>query len=294
MVRAGGVEKIAVQPDGSLLAVNPTEGSPGNYALRAQTGLSGITAIKLEMLPDDRLPSNGPGLAPDGNFVLSEFTVSAAPQDAKRARQAAVPVTLRSPKADFEQANFAVTESLKKGNRDRGWAVSPETGFRHEAVFSFDKPVGFQGGTVLNLGLTSFFQNGRYKPGKFRFWVTTSPLVRFGTPQVLAEAVRTPAAQRTPAQTAALREHFLTQSKEYQGQKKALAAAKRPLPVDPQLVARQTALAEAQKPVVLDPKLVQLRRDAGLSAQQLSNKRLTAAQDLAWALINSPAFLFNH
>ncbi len=294
VVRAGGVEKIAVQPDGSLLAVNPTEGSPGNYALRAQTGLSGITAIKLEMLPDDRLPSNGPGLAPDGNFVLSEFTVSATPQDAKRARQAAVPVTLRSPKADFEQANFAVTESLKKGNRDRGWAVSPETGFRHEAVFSFDKPVGFPGGTVLNLGLTSFFQNGRYKPGKFRFWVTTSPLVRFGTPQVLADAVRTPAAKRTPAQTAALREHFLSKSKEYQGQKKALAAAKRPLPVDPQLVAQQTALVEAQKPVVLDPKLVQLRRDAGLSARQLSNKRLTAAQDLAWALINSPAFLFNH
>ena len=32
----------------------------------------GITAIKLEVLPDERLPSNGPGLAPDGNFVLSE------------------------------------------------------------------------------------------------------------------------------------------------------------------------------------------------------------------------------
>ena len=26
----------------------------------------------------------------------------------------------------------------------------------------------------------------------------------------------------------------------------------------------------------------------------IKNKRLTAAQDLAWALINNPAFLFNH
>jgi hypothetical protein len=51
---------------------------------------------------------------------------------------------------------------------------------------------------------------------------------------------------------------------------------------------------DAQKPIVLDPKLVQLRRDAELSARQLANKRLTNAQDLAWALINSPAFLFNH
>jgi hypothetical protein len=28
--------------------------------------------------------------------------------------------------------------------------------------------------------------------------------------------------------------------------------------------------------------------------QLLANPRLAAVQDLAWALINSPAFLFNH
>ena len=44
----------------------------------------------------------------------------------------------------------------------------------------------------------------------------------------------------------------------------------------------------------MDPALAVLRRDAALSKTQLENKRLTAAQDLAWALINNPAFLFNH
>jgi hypothetical protein len=30
------------------------------------------------------------------------------------------------------------------------------------------------------------------------------------------------------------------------------------------------------------------------SVQQNGNRRLTAAQDLAWALINNSAFIFNH
>ena len=36
-----------------------------------------------------------------------------------------------------------------------------------------------------------------------------------------------------------------------------------------------------------------LRADAALSTTQLANQRLTGAQDLAWAIINNPSFLFN-
>ena len=51
------------------------------------------------------------------------------------------------------------------------------------------------------------------------------------------------------------------------------------------------------KPVARCPRMPgspRLRRDVELSAKQLEKARLTFAQDLAWALINSPAFLFNH
>lgn len=292
--RAGGVEKIEVLPDGSLLATALPEGrqSTGNYLLIGKSTLPNITAIKLEMLPDDRLPNNGPGLASDGNFVLGEFIVTTQPADAKRVRGAGVAQTLRNPKADFEQTNFPVTEALKKGNRDRGWAVSPEGGFRHEAVFSFEKPVMNEGGTSFSVQMTSNFQNGRYNPGRFRLWVTNSPVVRFGVPAAVAAAIKAP--KRTPEQNAVLTQHFLNQFRDYQAQRKVLANARRPVPVDAQLIALEAKHVDAQKPIVLDPKLVQLRRDAELSARQLANKRLTNAQDLAWALINSPAFLFNH
>ena len=66
-----------------------------------------------------------------------------------------------------------------------------------------------------------------------------------------------------------------------------------PLPIDQKLKELRDTLAELSKPVPLDPKLVQLRQDVEMSKQQMANPRLTAAQDLAWALINSPAFLFN-
>jgi WD40 repeat protein/mono/diheme cytochrome c family protein len=292
--RAGGVEKLDVLPDGSFLATPLPAGkeSTGNYLLLGKTDLQGITGIKLEMLPDDRLPSNGPGTAPDGNFVLGEFVVTTDSADAKRKRGGGVAQTLKNPKADFEQANFPVTEALKKGNRDKGWAVSPEGGFRHEATFSFEKPVSNEGGTSFSIQMTSNFQNGKYNPGRFRLWVTTSPQIRFGVPADVAAALKAP--KRTPEQTATLTAHFLNQFRDYQSQKKLLAVAKNPLPVDPQLIALETKRVNAQNPIVLDPKLIQLRRDSDLSAKQLTNKRLTAAQDLAWALINSPAFLFNH
>ena len=66
------------------------------------------------------------------------------------------------------------------------------------------------------------------------------------------------------------------------------------MPVDPKLSQLRDALAEVSRPLPPDAKLQRLRRDVELSAKQLEKSRLTFAQDLAWALINSPAFLFNH
>jgi hypothetical protein len=55
----------------------------------------------------------------------------------------------------------------------------------------------------------------------------------------------------------------------------------------------KAALAKAELPVTIDPQLVQLRADAAMSKLQAADARLTVVQDLAWALMNSPAFLFN-
>jgi hypothetical protein len=66
------------------------------------------------------------------------------------------------------------------------------------------------------------------------------------------------------------------------------------VPPDPNLTALAAELADAEKPVADDPVLVRLRSDVAASTKQLSDRRLTATQDLVWALVNSPAFFFNH
>ncbi len=66
------------------------------------------------------------------------------------------------------------------------------------------------------------------------------------------------------------------------------------MPPDAKLVALQKRQEQLSKPTPEDPQLVRLRDDVKQSTTQLANIRLTAAEDLTWALINSPAFLFNH
>ena len=56
----------------------------------------------------------------------------------------------------------------------------------------------------------------------------------------------------------------------------------------------EIALKKASAPLNIHPRVAEYKRAVELSQQQLGNPRLTAAQDIAWALINNPAFLFNH
>lgn len=298
-----GVQKIEKQADGSLFvtAVAGEGNVDAIYNLKSKTNLKGITGIKIEALPDDRLPSNGPGLSPDGNFVLTEFTVNQAPLKEKQAaptKAAKGNIKLLHPKADFEQKDFSLANSIN-GNKDvsdKGWAVAGSAGRRHEAIFECEaETTGFDEGTALTITMQQGYQRQRYQIGRFKLYVTTSPRpLRFGASQTLAQVLRITPDKRTKEQQAALHEGFLLGYSDYQKAKQGLVAARKPLPADPRLAELETSLADAQKPIALDPKLVQLRRDSDLSKQQLVNKRLTAAQDLAWALINSPAFLFNH
>ncbi|MBP0021935.1 MAG: PEP-CTERM sorting domain-containing protein [Cyanobacteria bacterium SBLK] len=65
--------------DNSILA-GGTTAFTGVYNLSYSTALNNITGLRLEVLEDPSLPTNGPGLnLTNGNFVLTELTLDSTP-----------------------------------------------------------------------------------------------------------------------------------------------------------------------------------------------------------------------
>jgi mono/diheme cytochrome c family protein len=289
-ITASNGATLTKEADGSIVASGSDEN--GVITVTAETGLTGINGIRLEMIADPRYPNRGVGRALDGNFVLNELKVSAAP---KPAPKDAKPVALQNALADFSQVGFDV-KKLIDGSEDaqNGWAISPSYSVTHWATFETKEPVGGPGGTVLTFALHHKYAKS-FMPGRFRISITNvARPVGLGLPEEYRSVLTVVPELRSQAQRDTLLGYFRAVDPEYKKRADAVNASRAPLPADPKLQSLQTAIALASKPIPLDPRLVQLRRDVEMSIQQSTTRRLTAAQDVAWALINSPAFLFNH
>jgi len=277
----------------NIIFVTGPNNKKGAYVLATQTETTGITGIKLELLTDDRLGGRGPGRAANGNFVLSELTVEVWPVDKPKEKKV---VKLHQAKADFSQASFDIATAIdgKAPNNANGWATAPRMGENRVATFELVEPLQFEGPMVISFNMNHQYQDSMHNIGKFRFSLTTDKTpVDFGYPKNILDIAAIAVEERNDEQKAAMLAYFNQQDPELGKKQKALTAAKAPVPVDPKLTELEAAVKDREKPIPQDPKLVRLKRAVGLSDQQQKNSRLTVAQDLTWALINSPAFLFN-
>ncbi len=290
-MKASTKAELTASEDGIVLA-KLVEGQ-GHYEIIAETDLSEVTAIRLEALTHPDLPRQGPGHG-GGNFVLTEFQVFAS--DASDPKAKPEQITLANAQADFSQGSYDVKTAIDGDLRvnSNGWAVSPQQGQIHWATFAVKEPKAAAGKTKLKFVMHQRYQDKKHWLGCFRLSITTAKKpIPLGLPEQFAKLVQLPAEERTEAQTAELIEFFQRFDEQYQKLKTAVAEAKKPLPPDQKLKQLEAAVVNAEKPVQDNPGLVQLRQDVEMSSKLLENERLTAAQDLTWALINSPAFLFN-
>ncbi len=290
MTATGGAT-LTKEADGSIVVGGANTQSI--ITLTAETDLTDVTGFRIEMIADPRSPGRGPGRSTNGNFVLNEFSVTAAP---KADMKAVKPVLLQNAKADFSQQSFDVAQAIDgKNNPGVGWAIAPATGVTHWATFETKEPLGKAGGSALTVKMSYRFPTPMHMPGRFRISLTKVPRpIGLDPAEEFRAILATEPDLRTQAQRDALLTYVKTVDGEWRNKLTALDASRAPLPADPKIAELQNALNEANKPIPVDPRLVALRQDVEMSIKQSTARRLTAAQDVAWVLINSPAFLFNH
>jgi len=289
VLKASNRAKLTKEKDLSIFASGPN--GKGAYTFTAAVP-AGVTGVKLELFADSRLPSKGPGRPPNGNFVLTELTAKWAQADSP---QKTLPVKLQNAQADYSQDGYPVASAIdgKVAATGNGWASSPQLGVNRTAVF---ETVADVDDGLLTFILDQQYQDGKHSLGRFRISVTTSPRpikLKGGLPANIGAILKVEVAKRDAGQKKQLADFHRSIDGELKKLQLAVANAKKPRVADGQLKKLQDALAAASMPLPVDPKLTRMRNELQLSASQLEKSRLTIAQDLAWALINTPSFLFN-
>lgn len=290
-VTASDKSKVEILPDGSVKGGGGER--PLDYLLNFDTKVTNITGIMIEAVPDVGF-NGGPGLSKDGNFVITELQArwKSKAQGAKD-----MGIGFADAKATFTQKDYDVKRTFD-GNLDggnRGWAVH---GTNHQvplrAVYKLKEvAAGDAKGATFTVGVLCRLKS--HPIGRFRVYVTTDadPL-QFGIPAHIAETLTTAPAARSEEQKKSLVAFVGENDAEYQKRRYAAKGPFPNIPPDKKMEELKKALTYAQLPIEVDPRLIRFRRDVEMSAGQAKNPRLTAAQDLTWALINNPAFLFNH
>lgn len=165
------------------------------------------------------------------------------------------PRKLIDPKATVEQPSFEVGKAIDGSvARESGWAIAQGVSNNQSALFRFEKPLTADKDGVELTVVMDQRYTGNHMLGRFRLSVTTDKNPKLGNP-ISPEMI---ALLETPPSTR-------TPAQKDRLRQLYLAQDRE----------YQRLAADAANPPPADP-------------------RVLGAQDLTWALINSPAFLFNH
>ncbi|MBL8207993.1 MAG: DUF1553 domain-containing protein, partial [Blastocatellia bacterium] len=196
-------------PDQSLLAggANPER---EEYLIKATTHLKTITGLRIEVLPDERLPRGGPGRDPYGNFVLSKVEVSAA---GKRIELAKAKVDNAAGSFDSDRFLFAPIKTAAADNPG-GWQIDgtrdPNGRMPRQMAIKFDAPIANLNGGELTIKLRHLAGGLGQGLGRVRLSVTSGddPLQIARIPAVLKPVLAIPAAKRSEKQNADIAKVF--------------------------------------------------------------------------------------
>jgi Protein of unknown function (DUF1553)/Protein of unknown function (DUF1549)/Planctomycete cytochrome C len=190
---------LKILEDGSLLASGKLE-DKDSYTVTVRASLPGITAFRLEALPDPSLPQGGPGRASSGVYVVTSLSVSEAGRSLPLARGA----------ADInEKGRHAAL--LVDAHAATGWGVTAdaEAGRAHAAIVTPKRPLAAAAGPrtlTFTLQFEAAWPYTRSSLGRFRLSATSArrPFAGLPVPEDVRPALEAPAAERSAEQKQAL------------------------------------------------------------------------------------------
>jgi len=157
----GCVPTLTIEADDSIFASGDFTKSD-TYTVQIEGEWSNVRALRLEAIPDPRLPDLGPGRVsyegPFGDFWLSDFKIFDGTNTLK----------LSDATESFASGENTAAKTLDD-DLQSGWSINGGQGRTQSAVFRFDPPLDHRGGLEVRMIFERYYAAGL---GRFRFWVT--------------------------------------------------------------------------------------------------------------------------
>ena len=178
-----------------------------------------VVGVRVEVLPDKSLPSQGPGRAGNGNFVLTEV-VARVVRDGVPARDLAFESawasheqTVSADKNPYGKWSAASVIDHDARGTFAGWAILPEADKPSQLRLRLKEPLTLASGERLEIELQQKHGHGHHTLGCFRLGVATDsaavvpPTVPLPSAD-LADRLKVDPSARTPEQSAKLWAEF--------------------------------------------------------------------------------------
>ena len=159
---------LATEADGSLFVSGENAETGDLYNIVTRSGLPRVASIRLEAIPDERLPTGGSGRANNGNFRLFGFSPSLLREDSD------APIPVSRGWTDYSAGQGDNLARILDENPLGHWTIGDLTNQRRHAYFDLAEVHAVNSGDRLEISLPNG-NNTFHNLGRFRLSVTDRP-----------------------------------------------------------------------------------------------------------------------
>ena len=230
--------------DGSLL-VGGDATKRDAFEVKYKLHLSGITAMRLELMLHPTLPGGGPGrevIDVPGNFFLSHLQLSVFPDGVPNAAEQMVQMVRATGSVSKDKRSSANTID---SDPESVWTIGQQSGKPQSAVFELQQGITGETDSTLKLVIKHF----HYYPasvGRFRVSVTSDPTPpeSLVVPAPIESLLLVPAADLNEDQQASLQRYFLSVAPELAEAREIVEKLRKSQPSFPTTMVMQERLTQ--------------------------------------------------